>query len=194
MNSRVGRIVQYEFDALTPEHRAEIAGYRRRIERVMQDVLSAGVADGVFEVVDIPGTTRAILSLSIDLVRWFSPHGSHSADDIAQLHADLAVRMTAPAGSLTMLSRTMTVHDSVVVDADPMTVYRLVADPSQMPRWSPENTGADVPEPGSPATVGTTFVGTNKRGPARWQTRCRVTASDPGSASPSTCSSSARAS
>jgi uncharacterized protein YndB with AHSA1/START domain len=78
------------------------------------------------------------------------------------------------------MGRTMTVHDSVVVGVDPLTVYRLVADPSQMPRWSPENTGADVPEPGSPATVGTTFVGTNKRGPARWQTRCRVTASDPG--------------
>jgi uncharacterized protein YndB with AHSA1/START domain len=78
------------------------------------------------------------------------------------------------------MGRTTTVHDSVVVNADPMTIYRLVADPSQMPRWSPENTGADVPEPGSPATVGTTFVGTNKRGPARWQTRCRVTASDPG--------------
>ena len=78
------------------------------------------------------------------------------------------------------MSRTMTVSDSVVVDTDPMTVYRLVADPSQMPRWSPENTGADVPDPGSPATVGTIFVGTNKRGFARWQTRCRVTASDPG--------------
>ncbi len=96
VNSRVGRIVQYEFDALTSEHRAEIAGYRRRIERVMQDVLSAGVDDGAFEVDDIPGTTRAILSLSIDLVRWFSPRGSHSAAEIAQLHADLAVRMTAP--------------------------------------------------------------------------------------------------
>ena len=72
-NSRVGRIVQYEFDALTPDHRAEIAEYRRRIEKVMQDVLSAGVADGSFEVVDVPGTARAILSLSIDLVRWFSP-------------------------------------------------------------------------------------------------------------------------
>ena len=78
------------------------------------------------------------------------------------------------------MGRTMTVHDSVVVDADPLTVYRLIADPSQMPRWSPENIGAEVPEPGSPATVGTTFVGTNQRGPARWQTRCRVTASDPG--------------
>ena len=52
--------------------------------------------DGAFDVVDLPGTARAILSLSIDLVRWFSPRGSHSADDIAQLHADLAVRMTAP--------------------------------------------------------------------------------------------------
>jgi hypothetical protein len=78
------------------------------------------------------------------------------------------------------MGRTMTVHDSVVVDVDPLTIYRLIADPSQMPRWSPENTGATVPKPGSPAAVGTTFVGTNKRGPARWQTRCRVTASDPG--------------
>ena len=78
------------------------------------------------------------------------------------------------------MPRTMTVQDSIVVDADPMTIYRLVADPSQMPRWSPENTAGDVPEPGSPATVGTVFVGSNKRGRARWQTRCRVTASDPG--------------
>ena len=96
VNSRVGRIVQYEFDALTPEHRAEIADYRRQIERVMRDVLSDGIADGAFDVVDVPGTARAILSLSIDLVRWFSPRASTSAGDIAQLHAELAVRMTTP--------------------------------------------------------------------------------------------------
>ena len=98
VNRRVGRIVQYEFDALTPEHRAEIADYRRRIERIMQDVLRAGVADGELEVDDVPGTARAILSLSIDLVRWFTPRGSHSAEEIARLHADLAARMTAPQG------------------------------------------------------------------------------------------------
>ncbi len=78
VNSRVGRIVQYEFDALTPDHRAEIAGYRRQIEKVMQDVLSAGVADGSFDVGDVPGTGRAILSLSIDLVRWFTPRGAQT--------------------------------------------------------------------------------------------------------------------
>lgn len=98
VNRRVGRIVQYEFDALIPEHRAEIADYRRRTERVMQDVLTAGVADRSLEVDDIPGTARAILSLSIDLVRWFTPRGSHSAEEIARLHADLAVRMTTPQG------------------------------------------------------------------------------------------------
>ena len=92
-NSRVGRIVQYEFHALTPEHRAEVAELRRRIERCVQDVLADGVRAGAFDVDDPPGTARAILSLSIDLLRWFSPHGTQSPDGIAALHADLALRM-----------------------------------------------------------------------------------------------------
>lgn len=74
----------------------------------------------------------------------------------------------------------MTVQDSVVIASDPLRIYRQVADPSQMGRWSPENTGATVPTPGEPATFGTSFVGSNKRGRARWRTRCTVTAADPG--------------
>lgn len=74
----------------------------------------------------------------------------------------------------------MNVQDSVVIAVDPMTVYRQVADPSQMGRWSPENTGATVLTPGEPAAFGTSFVGTNKRGRARWATKCTVTAADPG--------------
>ncbi|MEH3033303.1 MAG: TetR/AcrR family transcriptional regulator [Aeromicrobium erythreum] len=97
-NSRVGRIVQYEFDALTPEHRAEVAALRRAIEHVLRDVLDDGVRRGAFAVADVAGTARAILSLSIDLVRWFRPRGSedeHTAETIASLHADLAERMVA---------------------------------------------------------------------------------------------------
>lgn len=74
----------------------------------------------------------------------------------------------------------MQVHDSIVIAADPLTIYRQIADPSQMGRWSPENMGAVVPTPGEPAAVGTSFVGSNRRGRARWVTRCTVTASDPG--------------
>src|SRR5699024_9008626 len=55
-NSRVGRIVQYEFRSLTPEHRAYIASIRREIEAHMQDALSHGVAQGVLDVPNIAGT------------------------------------------------------------------------------------------------------------------------------------------
>ena len=93
-NSRVGRIVQYEFQALTPEHRAEIATYRRGIEKTMQDALADGVDKGVLEVADIPGTALALLSLGVDLVRWFVPGGSRTGHELATLHANLAVKMT----------------------------------------------------------------------------------------------------
>ena len=78
------------------------------------------------------------------------------------------------------MTRPLTVSDSTVVAATPDAIYAQVADPSQMPRWSPENVGGQVPSPGSPLSVGDTFVGTNKRGPARWSTRCVVTTADPG--------------
>ena len=78
------------------------------------------------------------------------------------------------------MTRPLTVSDSTVVSATPDAIYAQVADPSQMPRWSPENVGGQVPSPGSPLSVGDTFVGTNKRGPVRWSTRCVVTTADPG--------------
>jgi AcrR family transcriptional regulator len=93
-HSRVGRIVQYEFHALTPEHRAEIAPLRRSIEKTMQDALADGVDKGVLDVADIPGTALALLSLGVDLVRWFVPGGTRTGDELATLHAELAVRMT----------------------------------------------------------------------------------------------------
>lgn len=92
-HSRVGRIVQYEFDALTPEHRAEVARLRRAIEGQVQEVLEAGVSSGDFDVDDVRGTARAILSLSIDLLRWFSPDGPQTPHDVATLHSALALRM-----------------------------------------------------------------------------------------------------
>lgn len=94
-NSRVGRIVQWEYHALTPEHRAEIAVFRRSIEKTMQDALADGVGQGVLDVDDVPGTAFSVLSLGVDLVRWFEPGGSRTGHELAALHADLAVRMTS---------------------------------------------------------------------------------------------------
>jgi hypothetical protein len=78
------------------------------------------------------------------------------------------------------MGRPMTVSDSVDIEVAADVIWAQLADPSQMPRWSPENTGAPVGA-GRPLVVGDTFHGTNKRGPARWTTRCTVTDSEPDS-------------
>ena len=75
--------------------------------------------------------------------------------------------------------RELTVSDSVVIAVDPMTVWEQVADPTQMPRWSGENTGARI-EGGRPLREGEVFAGTNKRGRMRWATECVVRRSVPG--------------
>lgn len=77
------------------------------------------------------------------------------------------------------MKRTMQVSDSVVINVDAETIWTQLADPAQMPRWSPENTGATTPATGRPLQVGEAFEGTNRRGRARWTTRCVVTASEP---------------
>ena len=92
-NSRVGRIVQYEFHALTPEHRQEIAGLRKGIEECMRRALDVGIKEKRVQADDIPGTALALLSLGIDVVRWFEPGGPRHAEDLAELYANLAVRM-----------------------------------------------------------------------------------------------------
>src|SRR5262245_27178607 len=65
------RVVQYEGGALSEEHRSQIARWRREIDRHMRDVIIAGVERGVFAVPDVPGTTLALLSLAVDVARWY---------------------------------------------------------------------------------------------------------------------------
>jgi uncharacterized protein YndB with AHSA1/START domain len=78
------------------------------------------------------------------------------------------------------MSRDMQVSGSVVIDADVQTIYDQVADPTQMSRWSRENTGATTTEPGRTLSEGEVFDGSNQRGLARWTTECVVTAAEPG--------------
>lgn len=93
------RIVQYEYRALTPDHRREIADHRRAIEAVMDDVLRSGQATGDFHVDRLHETGRAILSLAIDVVRWYEPGRPIQPPAIAELYVELALKMvgaTAP--------------------------------------------------------------------------------------------------
>ncbi|MFF6886870.1 TetR/AcrR family transcriptional regulator [Streptomyces sp. NPDC012421] len=87
------RVVQYELDALGPEHRAEIVELRRETEATVRRIIEEGVAAGEFDVADPSGTTVAVLSLCIDVARWFNVQGRRTPDEVGAFYADLVLRM-----------------------------------------------------------------------------------------------------
>jgi AcrR family transcriptional regulator len=86
-------VVQYEIDALSDGHRTEILELRRRSDAIVRGILRDGVESGEFDVPDIPGTTVAVLSLCIDVARWFNTKGRRTPDEVGALYADLVLRM-----------------------------------------------------------------------------------------------------
>ncbi|MFK8908740.1 TetR/AcrR family transcriptional regulator [Streptomyces sp. YS-3] len=93
------RVVQYELDALGDEHRTEIVGLRRRSDAAVRRILNEGVATGEFDVPDVPGTTLAVLSLCIDVARWFNVDGRRTPDEVGALYAGLVLRMVGARGA-----------------------------------------------------------------------------------------------
>lgn len=91
------RIVNYELAALNADHLAEISEYRRAIEQRMRDLVTAGVAAGVFATSNPRMTALALLSLGIDVARWYRDEGDWSPEDIAEHYCELALRMVGAA-------------------------------------------------------------------------------------------------
>ncbi|WP_329522824.1 TetR/AcrR family transcriptional regulator [Streptomyces jietaisiensis] len=91
------RVVQYELEALGPEARAEIVALRRQVDAVVRGIIEDGVATGEFDVLDVRGTTLAVLSLCVDVARWFNVEGPRTPEEIGMLYADLVLRMVGAA-------------------------------------------------------------------------------------------------
>jgi AcrR family transcriptional regulator len=90
------RVAQYELAALRPAHFRAVAAVRLAIERTFRKMIERGVALGEFEVSDTPATALAILSLAIDLARWYQPGSRRSPQELGELYASLALRMVRP--------------------------------------------------------------------------------------------------
>ncbi|MER6111947.1 MULTISPECIES: TetR/AcrR family transcriptional regulator [Streptomyces] len=87
------RVVQYELDSLGPDARAEIIALRRLVDAEVRGIIEEGVRSGEFDVPDVRGTTLAVLSLCIDVARWFNVNGSRTPEEVGALYADLVLRM-----------------------------------------------------------------------------------------------------
>ena len=90
---KVARVVQYELGALAPDDREEVARRRRAIESLVEAEVRRGVERGELSVDDPHGVTRAVLSLCIDVARWYDPAGRESPQDVATLYGSLVLRM-----------------------------------------------------------------------------------------------------
>jgi AcrR family transcriptional regulator len=99
----VARVIQYELKALPGRQFRRIAELRKRFEELLGAELRAGVAAGVFDIAELEATTLAILSLCIDLARWYHPADDHkTSDEVGELYADLVARMIMPSRSATV--------------------------------------------------------------------------------------------
>ena len=92
-NHRMARVVQYELAALAPADRAAVVALRRRTQDLVTGVLQRGIADGALSADQPSRVARAVLSLGIDVARWFDPAGRDTPEGLGELYAGLALRM-----------------------------------------------------------------------------------------------------
>jgi AcrR family transcriptional regulator len=96
-----GRVSQYELSALTPQHYEEILELRRQSTAILRNAVSKGIEEKAFATVDAHRVVRAMLSLGVDLVRWYKLDGSDSPQQLGAFYADLALAMvTSTAGNM----------------------------------------------------------------------------------------------
>jgi AcrR family transcriptional regulator len=94
------RVSQYELAGLTAEHYDEIMQLRQHTNEVFRDAVECGVVSGTFAAVDVNRVVRGMLSLSIDLVRWYRLNGTDSPEQMGEFYAELALKMVmTPASS-----------------------------------------------------------------------------------------------
>lgn len=92
-NHSSARIQQYELHALAREHFAEIRSVRSRFGHMLKQELRRGVQSGTFTINDLDITALAILSLGIDVARWYRPGIDPEPDALGRQYADLVLMM-----------------------------------------------------------------------------------------------------
>ena len=92
-NHIVARVVNYELDALSAEHREQILGLRQQISAELQAVVERGVAAGVFTTPHPRMAANSLLSLAVDVARWYHEGGSWTPAHVGEFNADAALRI-----------------------------------------------------------------------------------------------------
>jgi len=89
-------IANSELRSLEAKNYDAVVALRGASERRLAEILTEGVTEGVFEVVDIQVATFAIISLLTGLCTWYRPGGRLTRDAIIAAHEKLVLSGVAP--------------------------------------------------------------------------------------------------
>jgi AcrR family transcriptional regulator len=92
-NHMMARVVNYELGALSAEHHEQILAMRQQITAELQSIVDRGVASGVFTTSHPKMAANALLSLAVDVARWYHEDRSWTPADIGAFNAEAALRI-----------------------------------------------------------------------------------------------------
>lgn len=87
------RVVNYELAALTPDNAGAIRELRREISAELRALVERGVAAGDFDCPDPRLAATALLSLGIDIARWYRDDHSLTPEELGEAYAAMALRI-----------------------------------------------------------------------------------------------------
>ena len=90
--------VLYQISALTPAHLADITAKQRQVGRIVRQVIADGMTSGDFDVTDPGATAIAILSLCLDVARWYRPGYRRTPQQLGDSNAAAALRIVGSRG------------------------------------------------------------------------------------------------
>lgn len=97
-NLALTRVIEAGIVDLDAEHLAEVRGIQNQLVAFVRDELRAGADRGAFTVGDAEATTRALVSMGVDVARWWAADAPQpDVDALGAAYAALALRMVGAA-------------------------------------------------------------------------------------------------
>ncbi len=92
------RVANREIGSLPEDARAEVVAIRRRAANQLRDIIRRGVDAGVFEIPNVNAVANLILTMAVQVASWYRPDGDLSREEMADLDAEIALRMVTGGG------------------------------------------------------------------------------------------------
>ena len=86
-------VANHEMHALPEDLAGATLALRREAEQLLFDVIERGVEQKRFDAVDVLITGAAIGAMGMRIAQWYRPELGKTIDEIANVHAELALRM-----------------------------------------------------------------------------------------------------